>query len=354
MEKFRPLIEHKNIEFNFSFKYAQAHVMSAVEQPFHEGFVKDIGDIKTLWTLRNDDNYVFRWGAPDFVRTFIQNMPTEVSRGFYYGSDQWIWGREFTSKQPESPRQLEIVKHWYHWMLWGRLGYNPDLGNERFIQILQHKFPEVDAKQLFTAWQEASMIYPVTTGFHWGALDFQWYIEACKSRKEFAQNETGFHDVNRFINLPPHPKSGFQSIPDFVKMVISGGTTPLTTPVEVAQQLYEHSEKVHLLLESMDSTENRELLATLHDIQTIATLGKYYGHKITGSTYVAWYRETKDKKHQQKAIDELTLALEKWKEYTEMTLQQNINPIWTNRVGIVDWNQITEWVKDDIEIAKDD
>lgn len=351
-EKFKPVIEHKNVEFNFSFKYAQAHVMSAVEQPFHENFVKDIGNTKTLWTLRNDDNYYFRWGAPDFVRTFIKNIPTEVSRGFYYGSDQWIWGREFTSKQPESHRQIEIVKHWYHWMMWGRLGYNPDVTNERFIQILQHKFSEVDAKQLFTAWQEASMIYPVTTGFHWGALDFQWYIEACKSRKEFAQNETGFHDVNRFINLPPHPKSGFQSIPDFVKMVTAGETTQLLTPVEVAMKLHEHSDKALSILESLELTANKELEFTLHDIKTMALLGKYYAHKIAGATQLALYRETKDKNHQQKAIEELILALESWKEYTELALQQNINPIWTNRVGIVDWIQITEWVEHDIEIAK--
>ncbi len=51
--------------------------------------------MKTIWTLRNDDSYQYRWGAPDFVREFIQNIPHEVSRGYYYGSDQWIWGREF-------------------------------------------------------------------------------------------------------------------------------------------------------------------------------------------------------------------------------------------------------------------
>ena len=45
------------------------------------------------------------------------------------------------------------------------------------------------------------MIYPLTTGFHWGALDFQWYIEGCQSRAEFAQTPTGFHDINRFISL---------------------------------------------------------------------------------------------------------------------------------------------------------
>ena len=353
-EKFSPLVDHKNIEFLFSFKYAQAHVMSATTQPFHENFVKDIEGMKTIWTLRNDDNYYFRWGAPDFVREFIKNIPYDVSRGFYYGSDQWIWGREFTMKDAETPRQIEIVKHWYHWMMWGRLGYNPEITNERFVQIIQNHFPETDANKLFTAWQEASMIYPTTTGFHWGPLDFQWYIEGCKSNPGYAQNETGFHDVNRFINLPPHPKSGFQSIPDFVKMVKAGESTPLKTPVEVAMQLHEHAEKAMSMLESLEPSNNKELEITLHDIKTIALLGQYYAYKISGSTSVALYRETNDKGYQDKAIEELTLALDSWKEYAEAALQQNINPIWTNRVGYVDWNQITDWVEDDIEIAKAD
>ena len=57
-------------------------------------------------------------------------------------------------------------------MMWGRLGFDPNLSNERFVGILQTRFPEVDAHKLFTAWQEASMTYPTTTGFHWGWLDF--------------------------------------------------------------------------------------------------------------------------------------------------------------------------------------
>ena len=35
-EKFKPLVDHPNIEFLFSFKYAKAHVMSATTQPYHE------------------------------------------------------------------------------------------------------------------------------------------------------------------------------------------------------------------------------------------------------------------------------------------------------------------------------
>ena len=353
-EKFKPLLDNDNIEFLFSFKYAQAHVFSSTTQAFHENYVKDIEGMKTLWTLRNDDNYYFRWGAPDFVRDFFQNIPMEVTRGFYYGSDQWVWGREFLMKEAETPRQIEIVKHWYHWMMWGRLGYDPELSNERFTQMLQNHFPDAEAEKLFTAWQAASMIYPTTTGFHWGSLDFQWYIEACKSRPSFAQNETGFHDVNRFISLPPHPKSGCQSIPDFVKMTLAGQTTELLNPLQVAQKLHSYSDEALGIAETLTAENNKELAATLNDIQTMAYLGKYYAHKINGSANLALFRQTKDKKFQEESVNQLTMALQFWEKYTQTAMQQNINPLWTNRVGHVDWVKITEWVKQDIEIAKVD
>ena len=44
--------------------------MSAVEQSGHTEFVKYLekhSGLKTLWTLRNDDNFYFCWGAPDFL-----------------------------------------------------------------------------------------------------------------------------------------------------------------------------------------------------------------------------------------------------------------------------------------------
>lgn len=350
-EKFKPLSEQENVDFIFSFKYAKAHVMSAVEQPYHTGFVEDIKGMKTIWTLRNDDNYLYRWGAPDFVRQFIKNIPYDVSQGYYYGSDQWIWGREFTMKESAEPRQIEIAKHWYHWMQWGRLGYDPDIENERFIAILNERFPEVDAQQLFTAWQRASMVYPTTTGFHWGPLDFQWYIESCKSRPGYAQNETGFHDVNRFINLPPHKKSGFQSIPDYAKMQQEGGSSTLKSPLEVAEMLHQYAETAIKTVESFGQVENKELAIILHDIKTMALLGDYYGYKISGATQLGLFRELKDEKYQKEAISQLTAALEAWKKYTAASSQQNINPIWLNRVGYVNWEHITEWAAQDIEIA---
>ncbi len=351
-KKFKEVIDNKQIDFQFSYKYAKAHVYSATKQPFHTGFVKEIKGMETLWELRNDDIYYFRWGAPDFVREFMLNIPKEVSGGYHYGSDQWIWGRDFTSKNADKTAQIEIVKHWYHFMLWGRLGYDPNIGDDRFVALLQNKFPSVDGAKLFTAWQEASLIYPTTTGFHWGDLDFKWYIEACKSRPKNSITKSGFHGVDDFIKIPVHPLSGFQSIPDFVKMVTTNTKTDKKTPIQVSEILNTHADKALNLLKGLHVGKDRELTKTLHDINTIANLGKYYAHKISGSAHVALCRETQDAKVKEKAIQELTIALDYWEKYVSLAMEQNVNPLWMNRVQDVDWVKLTDDVKADIEIAR--
>ncbi len=237
-------------------------------------------------------------------------------------------------------------------MMWGRLGYDPGLSNDRFVEILQTRFPEVEAGKLFTAWQEASMTYPTTTGFHWGWLDFMWYIEGCKGRSRFTKNETEFHDVNCFINVKPHDKSGFQSIPDYVKTTIANEHSDLKSPLEVSQMLHAGADKALTLVNDLEAGDNKELAVTLNDIKTMALLGKYYAYKIAGSTQLAMYRETQNKAYQNQSVTELEDALKYWKLYTETAMQENINPIWTNRVGHVDWVKAIEWAELDIEIAK--
>lgn len=351
--RFAPLVANPDIDFVYSFKYAKAHVMSATTQPFHRTFVKSLGEAKTLWTLRNDDVYQLRWGAPDFVREFLKNIPIEVSRGFYYGSDQWIWGREFLSVDPESARQLELAKHWYHWLLWGRLGYDPDLGDDRLVAILKSRFPEVDASALFDAWQEASMIFPAVTGFHWGALDFQWYPEACVGRAMKDNENEQFHDVDRFISLGPHPTSGDQSIPDYVKAVAEGLSVKARTPPEVAERLHRHSDRALAALGRLPSGGgSRELRKTVEDIQAMALLGQYYAHKIRGATELALYRDGGEAAHRTAAVEELTKASDYWRRYTRIMKRNYRNPLWLNRVGIVDWDQLTKLVEKDIEIAR--
>ena len=347
---FQPLIDHPNIDFFFSFKYAKAHVYSALEMPFHKEFVETLRsreDIKTTWTMRNDDVFYFRWGAPDFVRQFIKNVPLDVSKGFYLGSDNYVWGREFLSTEPESTRQLELEKHWYHWMMWGRLGYDPDLSNDRFVSMMQQRFPRVPAADLFTAWQEASMVYPKTTGLHWLPYDFQWYIEGCKGNTKTTKTKSGFHDVNCFIATKPLGTTGYQSIQDYGKDPDYDGVTP----IDVSDQIHAHADKALEILGTMKHGNNKELRLTLGDIRTMAYMGKYYAHKIRGAAELALFRENEEADRQQRAIKELQLAAKYWRLYVASAMERYTNPIWTNRAGYSNWRKFMPEVLRDIQTA---
>jgi hypothetical protein len=356
---FRPVIEQDNVEFVFSFKYAQAHALSSTTQTFHAGYLESLGNLKTLWTLRNDDALMFRWAAPEFVRDFVKNIPHEKTLGYYIGSDMWIWGREFLDRRParSGPRQLEIDKHWLHFLLWGRLGYDPTLDHASIAALVGQRFPGVHAQSLLDAWQDASMIYPLVTGFHWADFDFQWYIEACRSRPGPARTASGFHSVETFIGQKVHPGTDNIPIPQYVAARVSGAALPAgTTPEMVADRIDARADAalgaLPKLATSRAARQGTELAATLEDIRAMALLGKYYAAKIRGATELAWFRASKHADHQQRAIGHLERAALHWRDYTARTGARYRNPLWTNRVGLVDWRELDAEVARDVDIAR--
>ena len=351
---FAPVRAQSNVDFIFSFKYAQAHALSSTTQTFHHGYIESLADLRTIWTLRNDDALMFRWGGAGFVREFIKNIPHEPSQGYYMGSDMWVWGRDFVSRRAREPRELEVERHWYHWLLWGRLGYAPTLGDSRLIGLIQDRYRNVDAKALFETWQHASMTYPLTTGFHWADFDFQWYIEGCRSRPGPAQTESGFHDVNRFITLGTHPGTDNIAIPRYVEAVTTKQKLTGTTPFDAAEKLDSTADAALRGLEAFTEvgTRDEELTALLSDIRAMALLGKYYAAKIRGAAELALFRRTGDTDHQRRAIAELTTAQTHWLQYTALADSKYKNPLWTNRVGYVDWKELNREVARDIEIVR--
>lgn len=351
---FRPVIAQSNVDFVFSFKYAQAHALSSTTQTFHRGYPESLGGLRTLWTIRNDDALLMRWAAPDFVREFIGNIPMEKTQGFYLGSDMWIWGRDFLSKAPGLGGKPEVEKHWLHFLLWGRLGYDPALDSARIAQLVGLRFPGADGAKLLAAWQDASMIYPRVTGFHWADFDFQWYIEGCRSRPGPAKTESGFHSVDTFITQKTHPGTRNLTIPEYVAGTRQGAAPSGVTPPQVADAVDAHADAALAALRELNAPRSNqaEFVATINDVSIMARLGKYYAAKIRGATELALFRATKQPQHQQLAVEHLEQAAGFWRAYV-LKVSATYGPrVWTNRVGHVDWEELSREVAHDVEIAR--
>jgi hypothetical protein len=349
---FAPVIAQPNVEFNFSFKYAQAHALSSTTQTFHRGYVESLGNLKTLWTIRNDDALLLRWAAPDFVREFVRNIPYEKSQGYYVGSDMWVWGRQFIGRgQP----RLEIDKHWLHFLLWGRLGYDPTLDNERIAALVAQRFPGVDGKQMLATWEDASMIYPLVTGFHWADFDFQWYIEGSRSRPGPAGTVSGFHSVDTFITQKVHPGTDNIPIPKYIEAMTREQMLKGTTPFMVADQIDARADAVLKNLPPLFIGSNYparyELAQTRVDLEAMALLGKYYAAKIRGATDLAWFRATGAEPHRQRAVKHLERAAEYAGRYAALVSAEYAPRFWTNRVGIVDFEELAREARGDIDLA---
>lgn len=336
-------------DFEMSFKYARAHLYSSPRIPFADELCEQLRQTgqSCWWNLRNDDIFVFRWGDPDYVRCFLRNLPQGVTAGYHMGSDGYVWGVEFGSLQPDTPRQLEIDKHWYNFMLWGRLGYDPWLGREFFQRVLHERFPEAPPAALFDAWQAASKIIPLVNRFHWRDWDFMWTPEGCMDHK-------GFHTVDQFIDIGPMERSGLISVPDFVDALLAARTPAGMTPLQVADRLDQLAQAAMggaMTVRQQAKEPSRELESTLCDMEAMGHLGRYYAAKIRGAVELCVFRRSGESQRKTVAVDRLLEAQGHWQRYAESAAAQ-YRPQMLARTRQLDWKAALAEVAADVEIAR--
>lgn len=328
-----------------SFKYARARLYSMEAPPFFGWKTKqnvEKNKLRCWMNLRNDDIFHFRWGNPDYVRDFLANLPKEPQlAGFYMGSDGYVWGREFISKHPQSPRQLEIDKHWYRFLMWGRLAYDPSLDRSYFEAKIQDRFPESNAAELYDAWQAASLIVPKINLFHWRDWDHMWSVETCMSKKE------GYHSLNHFIEFGPFNSVG-PSIPDYVENPDRDGISP----PQAADELDKLALDALAAAEKLKDGTSHELRETITDFKAFAHLAHYYADKIRAALALHQFRVTGDEARRSEALHHVDNSLAHWKEYGTIASSLYETQLLA-RVDTTDWlGALLDYAKKDADIVR--
>lgn len=336
--------------FNTGHKYARARLYSTTTSPYLDREYRSLLEqhqVPCWLNLRNDDLFVFRWGDADYVREFLQNVPRDLMRfeaGFYMGPDGFVFGREFVSKDPGLASELELHKHWYRYMLWGRLGYDLTLTRDYFEKRLARQYPMVVSGLLYDTWAAASQIVPLVNRFFFRVNDFQFSPEACNYDK-------GFLSLDQFFEYPPLDGAGILSVQEYAASVNEGKAANGLTPMGVAEKLDALAAKT---LDGVTrlrghAAANKELLALLTDMEAMAYLGRYYADKIRGAADLAVFRANKRRTdYQRKAVDHLTNAVAEWETYAKVASAQ-YRPQLFSRTHYMDWWKLLEDVKQEVE-----
>ena len=329
--------------FEVSLKYAKARLYSNPAPKFHAHNVNQMRNygLKSWWNLRNDDIFVFRWANPDYVRSFIYNLPLESTRGFMMGSDGYVWGREFISKQKALAGELEMDKHWLRFMLWGRMAYNPEMSTSVFLEHTKMKYPVNNPEKLYHLWLQSSKIFPLVNTYHWRDWDAQWQIEQCGARPVLG----GFRDVFDFMDNPTMLGSDMINPKKFVfgKENEEGKIGPF----HIADSLFSLSNICLSELEEIEIAENDwNSLALIDDIKAMAYWGKYFAYKIQSAAYIINFKAENNFEEKEKAVDAIKAAQKSAKLYTRIS-RKNYRSQMTARAFKIDWDLI------DAEVLKE-
>ncbi|MDB5030079.1 hypothetical protein, partial [Mucilaginibacter sp.] len=329
--------------FDTEFKYARARMFSS-EKPtwFDKIYKDDVVDhkIKVWMNVRNDDLFTFRWGKPDYANAFIKNMPKSLMAGYFWGPDGYIYGRDFHSKDENVPK-YEIDKQWYLFMIWGMAGYNPDLPESYYIDKIAEHFPGADAKLMYTTWNATADVIEWVDKIHYRQNDAEFLAEG-------SFDITKFKDLNAFARNDCMPDQGVTAIGDFAQ---KGKVAGELTPIEVADKLTETSKILLAGAAKLKDNNNSELKQTIGDFKAMGYLADYYAHKVKGATYTALYRFAGDEKNKAQAVAETGAEVAAWINYAAAASAQ-YKPQLFARTQNLDWNALTDLVKQDINIAK--
>jgi hypothetical protein len=322
---------------------------------------------KMVYTMRNEDFFILRWGQSDFVREVLKLNHQDYLGGFLIGSETYIPAKEYITKPgPYLTWKYAFEKQWLFYMVWGRLLYDPNTSDAVFANAFNQKYHINYGEKLMEAHNLADKMPLKLASFYAATWDFTLYSEGFLAGVK--SNKPCYYDsISPFISVDEIIKTvtldtSLVSIEDFVAGKYKGKDK--VTPLQLADGLESDGNKALEIINGL-VTDNPTLKYEMDDIRTWSYLSLYFSEKLRGGTALQRYRTSGDIKQKKESIRHLELALEYWEKVAGITgnyideipllhLGDRFNNGGNLRPGNkFSWKNYTPEVKYDIEIARE-
>ena len=278
---------------------------------------------KYIWTLRNEDFFVLRWGEPGFIREFLHNNTSQpYVWGCFLGSEVFYPALDYISK-PGSYRNWDyhFERLWLWYKMWGRLMYDPKTPDQTFSGELGYRFGQNIGSDLLTAWKLASRVPLYFSSYHQGRSDATLYTEGFCSWKENAPPV--LFDINNIINHPVLNTLRFVNIHDYLAKPIVG--KDIISPLALADSLESITSRISELLVSIrgKKTISPTLDCELSDIEAWGWYAYYFADKLRAGVEFAKFLTTRDEALRKISLAYLENGVNHWKRYAETVGRYN-------------------------------
>lgn len=321
---------------------------------------------KMVYTMRNEDFFVLRWGQSDFVRNVLQKNNQDYLGGFKIGSETYIPAKEYITKPgPYLTWKYAFEKQWLFYKVWGRLMYDGTTGDEVFANAFNQKYHIKFGDKLMQAHNLADKMPLKLASYYAATWDFTLYSEGFLAG--YRSNKPCYYDsisplisVDELIGAVTLDTS-YVSIQDYIAGKYKGPDK--ITPLMLAEGLEQDSRKALEIVNNL-KTDDPTLKYEMDDIRSWSYMGLYFASKLRGGTALQKFRIKGDPAQKEESIRHLEEALKYWKEVVTITsrymdeipllhLGDRFNNGGNKRPGTkFSWANFTGEVEYDIEIAR--
>jgi len=268
-----------------------------------------------VWQNRASGTHrLWRWGSPEWVARTVRSFKLGGGIGFsleplnayrpnydyYHKSEALKWFRWV----PE--------RDWFWSMLWGRLSYNPDLGDDVLLAALARRFGPDAAQPMLETSRQMSLVIPLIYSAHCQGPD---HLNMAP------ELETG-GSLADFGAVPPLDTLAMQSITEFVQRTVSGSPSARTSPLEMADMIQAAAERAAASMQEAKSRATSglaELADWEADVTCLGHFGRYYAEKIRAATHLELYRATGDPVHIAASREHARESVRGWQELARVT-----------------------------------
>ena len=306
--------------------YSPTHVNRQDQKNRRHGyadFLKYPQRFTMLWKLWNGGtNRAFLWGDPEYVRCFVRHSRL-------YGSSAYAVYEPLATKMEsrphdEEPFQLLTPEHryytyeferwWYFYLLWGRLGYDPQTPPEVWQQEFIRRFGEKDGAVLLSALGYSSQVMPRI-------------VAACYPY-QFFPTTSAWPEKQRLGDLPLYATAEgsdleqFASFDEEAQVLLGLLETGKVLPSTTSRWLWQLSRQIDSLAAQVGSCDlstvaGREMFSTVTDLRMLSRLALYHSRRVPAAVSYCLFKRTHDVRALDEAIRHEENAIAAYRELVE-------------------------------------
>ncbi|MEX0329955.1 MAG: hypothetical protein AB3N64_00900 [Puniceicoccaceae bacterium] len=265
-----------------------------------------------LWTIRNEDFHVLRWGDPDYVRAHLRESFRSHTGGYILGSETYIPAADYISRPGEHAMgKYAFERQWLYYLVWGRLLYDPETPDDWFAIAMEDRFAGIDGDLLLQAWKTASKMPLRFASFYKGTHDATLYSEGhCRWEQ---MGGPVFLGVEQMLDRPVLDTDRYINIREWVE---SGEPEELLdkSPLACAEAFEKDALEVLRLVDQFRRLEDLPpgLQVELKDLECWAWYGRFSAGQIRGCVDLQRMRSSGKPEFGDRAATQLRDAGQLW------------------------------------------